>query len=426
MKIAYVVESFPVLSQTFVVNQIIGAIERGHEVHIHPVGIFHREDDWSQVHPIVNQYRLLERTHYSPSLPANYIWRVLKALGLLLAYLNRGSWACLPTLNFFKYGRTAYSLRLFYQAIGLLGDRSYDIVHCQFGLLGRLALIYRDCGLLQGKLITTFRGFDISSLIERQGSHIYARLFAEGDFFLANCEFFRQRAIELGCNPKKIMVHASGIDCRKFAYRPSIVAVDGTIRLVTVGRLVEKKGIEYGIRAIARLAKKYRNLEYKIVGDGSLREYLQNLINELKVGHIVKLLGAKKQEEIIAVLTQSNLFLAPCVRAASGDSDAPVNTLKEAMAIGLPVVSTKHGGIPELVEHEVSGFLVPERDVEALIEKIGYLIEHPESWTTMGKAGRTRVELKYDIKKLNHELIDIYQQLASPKTQLKLEHLVTI
>ncbi len=425
MKIAYIVESFPVLSQTFIVNQIVGAIERGHEVHIHPIGIFHREDDLERIHPIIKKYRLLEQTHYSPSLPVNYLWRILKAIGLFFVYFYRGSWTCLPTLNFFKYGRAAYSLRLFYQAIGLLSDRQYDIIHCQFGLLGSLALIYRDCGLLQGTLVTTFRGFDVSSLIEQQGSQIYDRLFVEGDFFMANCEFFKQRAIELGCNPQKIIVHGSGIDCQKFAYRPSRIASDGKIRLITVGRLVEKKGIEYGIKAVAKLAATYHNLEYKIVGDGPLRKSLQRLIEELQVGHIVKLLGAKHQEEIIALLAKSDLFLAPCVRANSGDSDAPVNTLKEAMAIGLPVVSTEHGGIPELVEHGVSGFLVPERDVEALMEKIEYSIEHPQEWLSMGKAGRARVEAKYDIEKLNDELVKIYEQLALKKSQSKLEHLIT-
>ena len=95
------------------------------------------------------------------------------------------------------------------------------------------------------------------------------------------------------------------------------------------------------------------------------------------------------------------------------------------MAIGLPVVSTEHGGIPELVEHGVSGFLVPERDVAALTEKIEYLLERPHKWLSMGEAGRACVEAKYDVNKLNDELVKIYEQLASQKSQFELENLIT-
>ncbi len=97
--------------------------------------------------------------------------------------------------------------------------------------------------------------------------------------------------------------------------------------------------------------------------------------------------------------------------AQDGNQDAPVNTLKEAMAMGLPVIGTLHGGIPELVKDGVSGFLVPERDADAIANKLSYLIEHPEIWPLMGKAGRTYVESRYDINRLNDELVQIYRQV---------------
>jgi len=107
--------------------------------------------------------------------------------------------------------------------------------------------------------------------------------------------------------------------------------------------------------------------------------------------------------------------VAPSVTAADGNQDAPVNVLKEAMAMGLPVVSTLHGGIPELVEDSVSGFLVPERDADALAEKLGLLIEHSDRWTAMGKAGRTFVEAHYNMNMLNDELVELYQRLLRTK-----------
>lgn len=94
-----------------------------------------------------------------------------------------------------------------------------------------------------------------------------------------------------------------------------------------------------------------------------------------------------------------------------GNQDAPVNTLKEAMAMGMPVIGTLHGGIPELIEDGVSGFLVPERDVEKLAEKLLWLIEHPLNWVSMGKAGRAYVEKHYDTNQLNDRLVEIYHQI---------------
>jgi len=117
------------------------------------------------------------------------------------------------------------------------------------------------------------------------------------------------------------------------------------------------------------------------------------------------------EAEIIEVLNTCHLFIAPSVTASDGNQDAPVNVLKEAMAMGLPVISTYHGGIPELVEDEISGLLVPERDAEALATKLGYLLEHTKDWSNMGKAGRSFVENNFDLQRLNDKLVSRYEKL---------------
>ncbi|MEN9223394.1 MAG: glycosyltransferase, partial [Thermostichus sp. BF3_bins_97] len=108
--------------------------------------------------------------------------------------------------------------------------------------------------------------------------------------------------------------------------------------------------------------------------------------------------------------------LAPSVTASDGNQDAPVNVLKEAMAMGLPVISTWHGGIPELVQEGVSGFLVPERDPQALAERLSYLIQHPQRWSEMGRAGRSFVERVFDLETLNDELVRQYQRILREET----------
>jgi colanic acid/amylovoran biosynthesis glycosyltransferase len=414
MRIAFLVGHFPVLSETFILNQITGLLVRGHEVHIYG----YKPDETSKVHPDVEKYQLLERTYYIPQIPKNYFLRFLKGLAFISTNFHKAPLVLLQSLNIFKYRKRAASIRLLYSVIPLLESQPYDIIHCQFGMYGVDGMILRDIGAIKGKLITSFRGYDISWYVRACGEDVYDELFAKGDFFLANCEFFRQRAIKLGCDDKKIVVHGSGIDCSRFTYKPRYPHPDGKIRIATTGRLVEKKGIEYGIRAVAKVAKFHHNIEYNIIGDGHLKEHLQQVISELNVADKIKLLGWKNQKEIIEILDNTHLFVAPSITAEDGNQDAPVNTLKEAMAMGLPVIGTLHGGIPELVEDGISGFLVPERDVDAIAQKLHYFIEHPEVWEQMGRAGRVYVEEHYDINRLNDELVEIYQQALMSHSQL--------
>ena len=161
--------------------------------------------------------------------------------------------------------------------------------------MGLIGVWFRQIGLLQGKLIATFRGADISKFLPSWGKTTYQELFQETEFLLANCEFFGDRAIALGCDSEKILVHGSGIDCGNFAFKPRYYPADGKFRIATTGRLVEKKGIEYVIKAVAKVAHTHQNIEYNIIGDGELKEYFEKLIVELNISHLVKLLGWKQQ-----------------------------------------------------------------------------------------------------------------------------------
>jgi colanic acid/amylovoran biosynthesis glycosyltransferase len=209
-----------------------------------------------------------------------------------------------------------------------------------------------------------------------------------------------------------VVVLPSGIQCARFRFAPRQPPGDGRVRVVTTGRLVEKKGVEYGIRAVARLRAAGVSVEYAVVGDGPLRPALEQLIGELGLAGAVSILGWRQESEVARVLDRAHLFLSPNVTAANGDEDAPVNVIKEAMATGLPVVGTRHGGIPEVVQDGVSGFLVAERDVDALVERLGHLVAHPELWPGMGQAGRAWVERHYDAPMLAARLEEIYRQLV--------------
>jgi colanic acid/amylovoran biosynthesis glycosyltransferase len=124
------------------------------------------------------------------------------------------------------------------------------------------------------------------------------------------------------------------------------------------------------------------------------------------------LLGWMRQEEIREWLYKTDILLAPSVTSRNGDQEGTPVAILEALARGLPVLSTQHSGIPEVIQHGESGILVPERDVTAFTDKLEYLLSHPEIWPEMGRKGRCYVEEHHSIDRLNDELVEIYRRLA--------------
>ena len=409
MRIAVIVGGFPCLSETFILRQITGLLDRGHHVDIF-AGSAGNEP---VKHPDVDKYRLLTRTHYltqcacSEAAPV----RALKRLGLIFTNFHRNPMVVLKTFNVAAYGKAALFLQILCQIAPFLDKDPYDILHCQFGPIGELGLLLRDTGVFHGKIITSFRGFDISSYVKEQGENTYEDLFRRGDLFLCVSEHIKADLIRLGCDREKIIVHRSGIDPNTFTVIPRELKKGGKTTILTIARLVEKKGVEYGIRAIAEILKKHPQIEYKIAGDGPLKDKLQRLIAELNVGDKIELVGWRSQDQIAQLLGRADILLAPSLTSSKGDQEGIPGVIMEAFATGLPVVSTVHAGIPELVQDGASGFLVPEKNVDALVEKLEILIEQPQLRYAMGRTGRKFVEQSYNIETLNNRLVDVYQQL---------------
>lgn len=409
MRVAFVVNAFPVVSETFVLRQIVGVIDQGHEVDIYACD---RGDDAIGAGAgVFSQYRLAERVRYL-DVPASALGRLAAAIDIA-----RHSWR-MPTLylralNPGRYGRMALSQRLLIAAYKLMqhGSRAYDVIHCQFGPLGVIAARLRDIGAWDGAIITAFRGYDATKLL-RESPRRYADLFRDGDFFLPVSQALRDVLAAHGCDPAKMQVHHSGIDCDALAYRPRTLAPGERVRLVSIARLVEKKGIDIAVRAAAGLVTRGYNIEYEVIGDGPERGALTRLIEQLDMGLRIRLAGPRPHGETLAALNRAHVLIAPSVTAADGDQEGIPNVLKEAMALGLPVVATRHGGNAELVQHGVSGYLVPERDVTALANGIAELIDAPDRWSSLSRAGRQKVEAEFDARRLSVELSDIYVRVA--------------
>lgn len=407
MRIAFLVRHFPALSETFVLNQITGLLERGHEV-----DIFAEAPHEALVHPDIKRYGLASRTHYWPAVPARKSIRWLKGLGLLACETVLRPRVATVVGNVPGYGRQSLNMKLAYAAWPVLNGRRYDVIHCHFGPIGIRGLALHEMRLLEGKLVTSFYGFDLSADVKKS-PRLYSRLLHHGDFFLAVSENFRQRLLKLGCVSTKVAVHRMGIDCSRFILRSRGPAADGVIRLASVARLVEKKGIEYAIRAVAELTAAGQRILYTIVGEGPLASKLARVVSELGLGDTVRLVGEKSQPDVINILNDAHLFVAPSVVSQNGDEEGTPAVIMEAMAVGLPVIATRHSGIPEMIEDGVSGMLVAERDVRALTSAIAELADHPERWPAFGRAGRDRVLSQHNSDTLNDSLVSLYEGLAS-------------
>ncbi|GAA3972917.1 glycosyltransferase [Allohahella marinimesophila] len=407
LRIAFIVDRFPVLSESFIINEVAGAMERGHDVTILSLAAAPSE---TVVHGDFNKWDMLSRTEYLgvPRSPGPWIKKLLAILWQYRRFLP----ALAARYDHQHFGATGDRAKFMHQALRLLSMKPFDVIHCQFGLLGLKGLQFRESGVLQGKLITMFRGHDVSRHVQEVGGEVYTELFRKGDYFLTNCDFFRDKLLQLGCDSERLTVKRSGVVTDRFSFRTRHAPTAGNTVVASVGRLVEKKGVSYCLQGFAKALQSWPALEYHILGDGPLRQELEALTDQLGIRHAVKFHGAGNHDDVVNLLHSAHLFLATSVTAANGDQDAAINTAKEAMAMGLPVISTWHGGIPELVEDGVSGRLVPERDAGAIAAALSELLAKPEDWAALGSAGRARVEADYDQRRLNDQLNDIYRAIS--------------
>ncbi len=232
------------------------------------------------------------------------------------------------------------------------------------------------------------------------------RVFRDAHCIIAVSEFIRSKLIEKGCPPEKIKVHYIGVDVDKFKPDSN---VKRELIVLFVGRLVEKKGCEYLIRAMAKVQRVMPEVKLVLIGDGNLRPKLEKLASDLLRNY--SFLGVQTPEQVRTWMNRAYIFSVPSVIAKSGDAEAFGIVFAEAQAMGLPVVSFASGGIPEAVAHNETGFLAPERDVEALAEYILTLLGNHSLRERFAMVGRNHVESKFNLKKQTVKLEQIYDEL---------------
>jgi len=410
MRIAFVVDKFPVLSETFILDQITGLIDLGHDVEIFAQSHYKPH----KVHPDVTKYRLVECLHYPQTLPSSRTARFIRALCLLFQLLFKHPLKTPRIVFVFLFYYRKLSLLKFLLRLAPFLDGNFHIIHCHYGPNGVFGVSIKHAGI-DVKLVTTFHGYDANRYPLIAGKDVYHRLFKYGALFTTNTNFTKQQIIKLRCDEKKIKILPVGLKIERFAFSPAQKTPDKPINILTVARLVEKKGHEYAIRALAKVLEKHTKISYFIAGDGPLMSHLKSLVCQLHLENHVKFVGPVTQDEVLDLYHHAHIFILPSVTARDGDMEGQGLVLQEAQAVGLPVISTRHNGIPDGVLDGQSGFLVPEKDSDALAQKLEFLIEQPQTWPKMGRIGHDFVKNNFDIKVLNQRLAKFYQDLLQPK-----------
>lgn len=405
----FFVSKFPTLSETFILNQVTGLIDLGVDVKI-----FSKfKDTRGKVHDEIQKYQLLDKTVFF-EIPKNIIFRLTKGLFVFFKVLFRSPKMALKAVNFLKYKEEALFLDLLFAThIFLKNKESFDLIHSHFGQNGKLAVFLKDMGIFNKDipLITSFYGHDISAYVDKHGKKTYDAVFEKCQLLIAISRYMEKKLILLGCPANKIFVHHLGVDSRSFKYIKKKTN-NNSVAIITIARFVEKKGLEYSIKAFSEVVRSVKKkINYSIIGDGELRESIEKLITDLEMSGHVDLKGWQSGKEIRKTIENSDIFLLASVKSAKGDEEGTPTVILEAMSSGLPVVSTLHSGIPEQVQSGISGLLVPERNTKKLAEALVYLINNPEIRLKMGTMGRKIVEEKFDIKKLNKELFLAYQKI---------------
>jgi len=288
--------------------------------------------------------------------------------------------------------------------------RRIRLIHARFGNAG--VSLLRAKRRLRIPMLTSFHGFDLPT--KRDPRKPYHRklpmLFRYGEKFTVPSRHMKRKLIRWGCPRRKIKIMYSGIDLEKFAFVEREPKTED-VTIVGVGRLHKKKGFKYLVKAFRKVLKSHPTSRLVIVGEGEEERRLKRLIRKSGLRKRVRLRGHVRHDKLTDLLRSADIFCLPSLTTKEGNQEGIPNSIKEAMATGLPIVSTKHGGIPELVENGKEGYLVPEKDVNRLAKKLNALIERPGLREEMGRNGRAKVERRFDAVKQVKRLEGIYHRL---------------
>lgn len=406
MKVGFFLLKFPLSSETFVLNQITAFIDMGFEVEILAL----QKGDTQNTHAAWTKYNLAARTRWLQDEPTGKVAKLRHRASQTLRGIHRkNTW---QALNLKRYGAESRNLILSAICGQVATPFRTDVFIAHFGPAGVTAAKLRELGVIRGKIATIFHGIDISSReVLNHYTPEYQQLFRRGDLMLPISDLWAGRLQKMGCPREKIAVSRMGVDMTRFSPRP-VKAPATPLEIISVARLTEKKGLHVAIEACRQLKEQGVAFRYRILGIGPWERRLRTLIEQYQLEDVVEMPGFKPSHEVKAMLDDADVFLLPSVTGADGDMEGIPVALMEAMAVGIPVVSTLHSGIPELVEADKSGWLVPENDARALAQRLAAFSQlDTDELAPVVKRAREKVEHDFNQQVINRELASLLQAL---------------
>ena len=330
-----------------------------------------------------------------------------------------------PHRNYLRHGWMKFVQRqpaLIYRGehqllVSILERRGADMMHIYFGHTGVHLLPFirgwnKPC-------VVSFHGADVALNLQVQDYAAKLRvLFDAVPVVLARSQSIADRLVRIGCDPAKIRINRTGFPLAEFPFRNRELPRDGEWRIVQACRLIEKKGLATAIRAFAQFAREFPAAEFHVAGKGELQTDLQRLAYELGVGERVRFLGFLGQSDLRNVYHRSHIFLHPSETPADLNQEGVPNSMLEAMATGLPVVATRHGGIPEAVTDGLSGYLHPERDAPGVADSLLRIARSPSNYVRFSRAAREKIAATFDQSVTIRNLERVYEEVAAePMTE---------
>jgi colanic acid/amylovoran biosynthesis glycosyltransferase len=406
MNIAIIIGTFPTLSETFISNQIIALLDKGHKVDV----LAYSKGTTDVLHQNIVNYNLLNTVSYFNTTPVSRFKRIQFLFQWIFSNFFSINWRLLfKALNVFKYGNIALSLNLFCKSLWFLKTTTYDIVHVHFGHNAILIADLKEKGFLNNsKLIVSFHGYDLIPSNVAIYKEQYSKLFKWSHAITVNTLYTKDILKEVAPEINNVFVLPVGLDTTLFCKSKNTKIEVFTI--LYCGRLVPFKGATLTLSILNELINRgYRHLKLEIIGEGVLEDELKQNIKSLQLEDYVTLHGALDQVHVKTIMEDSNVFLLPGITEANTfRAENQGLVIQEAQAMELPVVVSDAGGMKFGLLPNKSGFVIKEKNIKGFADAIEQLIRNKALCQTMGRTGRDFVVKHYDNKVLVNKLLEIY------------------
>ncbi|MAC63391.1 MAG: hypothetical protein CMP12_20380 [Zunongwangia sp.] len=408
LRIAFIVQSFPSVSETFVVNQIINLIDEGYDVTIFS---FNKNTN-SIIHKNILDYKLIDQTIYWEETKISKIGRFIEFLTFLLKNHEHISFRKIFRIfNFKKYGKKALNLRNYTRYRWIVKNASFDIFHAHFGPSGKYVAEMKSFGFFSdAKFITSFHGYDINPKFLDKYVYLYQELFDEVDLLTVN-SFYTKTLLERIAQGNKIEILPVGLNTQYF--KKNNFKENEKLNILFVGRLIPLKAPDLLVKIAENLIGNGNLINVNIIGEGEMFSQLEEYINQKSLEDSIKLRGALAQNNVLDYMDKSDLFVFPGIHDKHGRAETQGLVLQEAQAMELPVIVSDVGGMKYGMINDITGFVVEEKNIAGFVDKIELLIADKELRKEMGKQGRKFVLSNYDSKVLGNKLTALYDLILN-------------